>query len=311
VTHVFLSDLFADEYTGGAELTTEALISGAPESVSCFKVRSKQLTENLIRKHRDKTWVLVNFTGSPKREICDLVTQGVRFHVIECDYKYCIHRSPQLCKIQTKEDCTCHGHRNAGLFVRSLYKRAQSVSFMSHEQMGIYKSLFPGFNSENFSVLSSVFSPGTIELLKSLRESREKNGFKNRWAILSGATWIKAEGATIEYAKRRGLPFELVGGGMSPDQFLRALAEYRGLIFRPAGWDTCPRLVIEAKMMGLDLILNENVQHRDEPWFKGSDKETERYLESRVQEFWDLILSGVSAPGSVVGSMRVTKYEIP
>ena len=59
----------------------------------------------------------------------------------------------------------------------------------------------------------------------------------------------------------------------------------KGLIFKPLGGDTCPRIVIEAKLLGCDLILNENVQHKDEEWFLTPESCLE-YLKSRKDVFW-------------------------
>ena len=47
---VFVSDMFADEYVGGAELTSQALIDSCPLKVQ--KVKSSQLTMELMERHR-------------------------------------------------------------------------------------------------------------------------------------------------------------------------------------------------------------------------------------------------------------------
>jgi hypothetical protein len=61
-------------------------------------------------------------------------------------------------------------------------------------------------------------------------------------------------------------------------------------VFKPTGLDTCPRYVIEAKLLGCDLELNENVQHTNEEWFTADNiDETISYLKSRKSYFWDLV----------------------
>ena len=50
--------------------------------------------------------------------------------------------------------------------------------------------------------------------------------------------------------------------------FLEKLSNSRGLIFHPAGFDTCPRVTIEAKLLGCELDLGDMVQHKDEEWFQ-------------------------------------------
>ena len=71
------------------------------------------------------------------------------------------------------------------------------------------------------------------------------------------------------YARKNKLKYELVAG-LQHKELLKKLSESKGLIFLPNGYDTCPRIVIEAKLLGCDVILNDNVQHKDELWFNDS-----------------------------------------
>jgi release factor glutamine methyltransferase len=47
---------------------------------------------------------------------------------------------------------------------------------------------------------------------------------------------------------------------MQYKDFLKELAKVDGFIFHPEDKDTCPRIVIESAILGLELDLNENVQ---------------------------------------------------
>ena len=52
---VFVSDMFIEDYVGGAELTTEALIESSP--FKTYKLHSSQVTlENLEQGHQ-KHWI--------------------------------------------------------------------------------------------------------------------------------------------------------------------------------------------------------------------------------------------------------------
>jgi glycosyltransferase involved in cell wall biosynthesis len=69
---------------------------------------------------------------------------------------------------------------------------------------------------------------------------------------------------------------------------LSKLAHAEGFVYLPKGYDTCPRMVIEAKLLGCKLHLNENVQHKDEEWFSTDDvEEIEEYLYSATSLFWN------------------------
>ena len=139
----------------------------------------------------------------------------------------------------------------------------------------------------HLSVLSSVWRDMDLDALLQLRKESRKS---EKWAVLTGGSWIKNQEKTEAYCKANGLAYELIGN-LTYLEFLNRLSGYKGLVFHPAGFDTCPRLVIEAKIMGLELDLNENVQHQDEKWFKdASPDDIVKYLRDRPERFWSILL---------------------
>ena len=135
------------------------------------------------------------------------------------------------------------------------------------------------------SVLSSVFDDRFFARVEELREKHKtKNG---KWLVLSHPSWIKGTEAAKALAEEKKLDY-IVVGNVPYDVMLEELAQAEGLIFTPAGGDTCPRLVIEAKLLGCKLYLNENVQHASEAWFDTTDLEiTESYLRAAPAIFWN------------------------
>ena len=279
---IFVADLFASEYTGGAELTTEAIISYGNKKV--FRLHSESLTPEIVEANKDKYWVLCNWSSSPIEGRIQLVQSNCRYSIIEYDYKYCKYRSSHLHFLSTKNACDCHLDRH-GKWVAAFYKRAEHIFFMSSGQKNEYIKFFPELE-KNSKILSSVWTKKDIEKLEILRNTRNP---KNKWAILKGGSWIKAQQQTETYANLKGIEYELIGN-LPYEEFLKKLSEYKGLIFHPAGFDTCPRLVIEAKLMGLDLDLNDNVQHSNEEWFRTDNIfDTISYLEDCYNKFWKVI----------------------
>ena len=72
-----------------------------------------------------------------------------------------------------------------------------------------------------------------------------------------------------------------------PPEFLERLSSFKGVCFKPSGLDTCPRLVIEAKLLGCEVELNDNVQHTQEEWFNLEYDGIVEYLKSRPDFFWE------------------------
>jgi len=62
---IFVADLFADQYPGGAELTSEALIANRPD---VRKIKSQDLTKDFIVENKGKTWIFGNFVAVPAEE---------------------------------------------------------------------------------------------------------------------------------------------------------------------------------------------------------------------------------------------------
>ena len=278
---IFVADFFASDIIGGAELTSEALIQKCNKK--WFKLHSHSLTSSMVSKNKDKIWILFNWKGIDFAAISALVTNGCNVTIVEYDYKYCQYRSAHLHKLQTNKDCDCHLN-NHGKFVASFYKYARHVFFMSEQQKEQYDILFPDINIKG-SVLSSIWNEKDFQTFRDIHANRVSNG---KWAILKGGSWIKNQSATEAYAKTNGLEYDLIGG-LPYEQFLSELGKYKGLIFHPAGFDTCPRLVIEAKLMGLMLNLNNNVQHKDEEWFNKPIPEVEEYLIDGPNRFWRVL----------------------
>jgi hypothetical protein len=137
-------------------------------------------------------------------------------------------------------------------------------------------------NKESTRVLSSVFDEESLEYFSQFK-TKNKN---DKWLIQKSNSWIKGTEDAIEYAKENNLNYELFEN-LSYDQMLKKFSESKGFLTFPRGKDTCPRTAIEAKLLGCEIISNENVQHREEEWFTGSQEDTLSYLKKRTQIFWN------------------------
>ena len=135
---------------------------------------------------------------------------------------------------------------------------------------------------ESCEVLSSVFSTGDLRFIQSIKDNEKNNTF----LILESDSWIKGTKECIEYAKNNKLKYELVKN-LPYHELLIKMSLSKGLIFRPLGGDTCPRICIEAKLLGCELHLNDNVQHQKEEWFARTPQKCYEYLSKRTEIFWN------------------------
>ena len=301
----FVADLFVEQYKGGAELTTEAVIQGS--YFPCNKVLSGD--PNLLRlmkENKSSFWIFGNFDNMPDSCILYAV-KNLNYSVLEYDYKYCKFRSPDKHLIAEGE-CNCQNERR-GKLISVFLNKASVTWWMSKKQLEHYQGLFPFLNNENNKVLSSVFSEEKINYILSLEVTKKDN----KYLILNSPSWIKGVQDAIDFAKENKIEYELVWD-LEHKELLNKLAKSKGIIFFPKGGDTCPRMTIEAKLLECDLILNDNVQHKDEPWFK--DRETTlEYLRQRTEVFWSEIEKvahkEISIPKAIVdGKGNKIKFNI-
>ena len=286
---VFVSDFFLEDYPGGAELTTDAIIKGS--KVPVVKLHSSQVNEETISDHRDKHWIFGNFAALSTETIL-YCCKHLKYSVIEYDYKYCKYRLP-LKHITAEGSCDCESSTR-GKMVSIFFANAASVWFMSAMQRQVYYDKFPFLKERDTKVLSSVFDSETLEYISSL-DSTNKNDV---WLIQQSQSWVKGTENAIKYAEENGLKYELFSGIEYKDM-LKKFATYKGFIFLPNSFDTCPRTVIEAKLLDCELILNEDVQHKDEEWFSGDKSRVLRYLSTRTSVFWDAINTETRLPSSI------------
>lgn len=280
---VFVADAFADQLLGGAELTLQALIDTAPYKV--HKLKCSNLTIEHLKAGAAKFWIFGNY-ASLNPQLIPVIASNMRYGIVECDYKFCRYRSVEKHFSQTGQACDC-ASTQIGTLITGFMAAADNVWWMSEKQRDVYHAKLPILADYQQSVLSSVFDDRFFARVEELREKHKvKNG---KWLVLSHPSWIKGTDAAKALAEEKGLD-HIVVGNVPYDVMLEELAQAEGLVFTPAGGDTCPRLVIEAKLLGCKLYLNDNVQHANEEWFNTTDLEViESYLRAAPAAFWNSV----------------------
>tara|TARA_B100000131_G_C18115575_1_gene611179 strand:+ start:961 stop:2880 length:1920 start_codon:yes stop_codon:yes gene_type:complete len=293
---VFVSDMFVEDYVGGAELTSEALIQSSPFTVC--KLHSKDVSLDLLARGHDKFWIFGNFAGMDYKLIPSIVA-NMNYAILEYDYKFCRYRSPEKHLEIEKKSCDCHEHIH-GKIVSTLFEGAKSIWWMSEKQMEIQHSRFPFLAKKPNTVLSSVFDEDFFLTAKALR-SKYEGKKSEKWIVMGSASWIKGVEDAKIHCKENNLDYEVIWN-LPYQECLEKLASSKGLVFLPKGADTCPRLVIEAKLLGCDLVLNDNVQHKDEEWFASDSMlDTESYLYAARDRFWNGIKSDMNFKSTISG----------
>ena len=278
---IFVSDLFSDDHLGGAELTTDAIIDSS--SYNVFRLHSKDVNEKTLSQGHDRYWIFGNFAGM-NLDFLPGIISNLKYSIVEYDYKYCKYRSTEKHEAAESSPCNCHEEMH-GKMISAFYYAAKSLWWMSEKQMAKYHEKFPFLSHIKNVVLSSVFDETFFHVVSDLVKS-SKEIERKKWIVVGSNSWIKGTQQSVEYCEKNNIDYEIVSGLKYID-LLKKLSESVGLVFLPMGNDTCPRLVIEAKLLGCDLVLNEHVQHASEEWFSTTDgQKTLDHLYTARERFW-------------------------
>jgi len=293
---IFVADLFAEDYGGGAELTSEALIRESPYKVQ--KLHSKDVNLAALSQGSSKFWIFGNFSQM-NPELIPSIVANLKYSVLEYDYKYCRFRSSEKHAALTGESCDCH-NQITGKIISAFYYGAQAIWWMSEKQKDKYLSLFPFLMERDNIVLSSVFSKESLATMKLLRTSVPSSERKG-WVVLGSESWIKGAESAKKWCVDNDKQYDIVWN-LTHQETLAKLAAAEGFVYLPLGGDTCPRMVIEAKLLGCKLEINDNVQHKDEEWFASSSLESiEEYLYASPNVFWKAIRASIDKKPKISG----------
>ena len=274
----FVSDMFIEHYRGGAELTTEAIVRSCPQQHQIAKIVCTQITIPVLENNKDIHYIICNFAALDDK-VKLYMCKNIDYSIIEYDYKFCQYRSMKKHIAATGAECDCV-EQMSGKINSAFYGYAKKVWFMSCGQKDIFLSKIPVLKKERCEVLSSVFADGDLNFMNSIKDNEKSD----KYLILGSQSWIKGTQECIDYAVANNLEYEIVEG-LPYHELLIKMSTSRGLIFLPLGYDTCPRFVIEAMLLGCDVIANEHVQHKSEDWFK-DQMECYKYLRERPSVFW-------------------------
>lgn len=277
---------------GGTSLTLESILED--RKTDCFYISVKDLDKTFISLNKDKFWIIGNImtivNNKEPKVILDVLAKE-KFIKLEFDYNFCKFRCETAHEVFTKQDCDCPNGIHSEPILTDVYnlihKNALHIFFMSERQRSIHSYHMPLLPFHRSSILSSCFSKQMFSMMESF-----KNNIKNdKYAILKGYggwhTIAKGLKQAIEYCEANNLKYDILENRNFEDH-LKTLSSYKGIVFLPIIDDTCPRCIIEARLMNLDVICNSNCQHIYEEWWTDKTK-TLDYIKSRPTYFWQKV----------------------
>lgn len=277
---------------GGTSLTLESILEDRKQD--CFFISVENLNHAFLSSNKGKIWIIGNIMSIGQNKDPRILTRLLEtenFIKIEFDYNFCKFRCETGHEILGKQKCNCPNGIDSEPFLAEIYnlihKNALHIFFMSERQRSVHSYHMPLLPFHRSSVLSSCFSKKMLSMMDSFKDTPKNN----KYAILQGYggwhSFAKGFKEAKEYCESNNIEYDILENKNFEDH-LRNLSRYKGIVFFPIIHDTCPRCIIEARFMNLDVICNSNCQHIYEEWWIDKSK-TLDYIKNRPKYFWQTI----------------------
>ena len=269
---IFVSDYFAGDMRRGAELANESLLFylDNPTTIESYKLYSIDSTA---------FYIITNFVNLPETAKNQLM-KFKNYLIYEHDHKYTPTRNPF--RLYTGQENPCGIVPKQELINVDFYKNAKIVICQTqwHEHQ-----LNKNLDCLTTNIHGSFYLPEDLELLESIRinvlNKIDKYAFFNDAEFITladGRTMnqgnnIKNKRAALQYCLDNKFPYMPIPRINDKTRFWKTLAKFKHFIFFPDIPETCSRLLIETKMLGVNVITNQNSGASWEDWFKLSGKE--------------------------------------
>ena len=254
---VFISDFFANEIRGGAELCNDALIGLLRKRYTVKTVKSIEVNPQLLEDNIDSFFIIANFFMLPEA-FKYAFADKFKYAILEHDHKYVASNNPSLYKDFLAPE--------QQLINKHFYKAAKAVMCQSKKHASVVQK---NLLLDNIVSLSgNIWTEEQLAVLESNLDTPKKIKF----ALLRSNNKNKGMPAAIGFCQKNNLPFEY----LEPqpfESFVANLARVENLVFFPQWLETYNRLSIEARILGCKIITNNLIGAASEDYFKLKGKE--------------------------------------
>ena len=289
---IFIADFFADEILGGGELNNEVLAEVLRNrGHEVIEQKSNYVTEEYINDHLEYFFVVSNFVNL--LEDAKQALQALPYVIYEHDHKYLRSRNPA---VYPKYIAPASEIVN-----RDFYKNALGIFCQSSLHCDIVHKNLGLDNIKNLS--GNVWSDEALNYIETLCANPKTDQF----SVMNSSIAHKNTLGAVRYCDTHDFSYELIG---SNDYygFLKQLSGNKKFAFLPQTPETLSRVVVEARMMGVEVHTNNRVGAASEKWFSLKGKDLIQKMRQR-REAIATALEDIFTTGRC--SRTVEKEEIP
>lgn len=145
----------------------------------------------------------------------------------------------------------------------AFYNNAKAIFLQTDFHKSIYDLNNIGHN--RISLKTTFFSVEEISLLRKVLS--EKVTYTRSFCVLASGVWLKGVKEAEQLCKNNNWDFGYLHHSDTREEFLNDLSKYSTLVFLPLTPESCCRLVMEARMLGLNVITSRNYGAPLSSWF--------------------------------------------
>ena len=265
---IFVADFFANEVLGGGEINNDVLADCLRQrGHSVSEKKCAHLTVEEIFGNLDACFVVGNFIHLSESAINAL--KSTRYIIYEHDHKYLRHRNPAM--------FSDYKAPKTELINRDFYADALGVFCQSGFHCEILQKNIAIDNVKNLG--GNLWSERSLEVMQRLVQNEKQD----RFSVMNSNIGHKNTAGSVRYCEAINAPYELISSNNYHD-FLSQLSRNKWFVFLPQTPETLSRVVVEARMLGVEVHTNSRVGAASEPWFLLKGFELIRKMRQRRAE---------------------------
>lgn len=225
---------------------------------------------------KDVLYILCNTSTMPQ-EILTKIAEEAKYIILEHDYKFVSSRHPwryENCIVPEEEKINT-----------DLYKNAQAVYVQTDDHLSVFKA--NNIEGNFISLNCSIWAQEELDILSELYFGNFLK--KSTFCVLESSNWIKNTQGGIAFCRDHKIDFTLIKSDNNYKKFLSEMAQHACLVFIPIARESCCRLLVEARALGMNVITSSNSGAWKSDWFSKSGSELLTYLRNQSETNMELL----------------------
>jgi len=292
---LFISDFFADEMQGGAEIYDNILIELLQDDgVKVVKFKTSEIVDKHVRLYRDCGFhVLVSNFCFMKQDVGEeLVSHPGSYSILEHDHKYITDRDPS-----PYENFEVPPER---IINRTFYANAKNVFAQSKIHAEVIRKNLRINNVRHLGM--SLWTDEQLEIIENNLESEKAEDV----SIIKSDNPTKNTVATVEFCKNKGLPHVLIGSS-DYSEYINQLSSHATYAYIPKVLETFNRVLLEARMLDCKILTTNLNGCISEEWFtRYKGKELIEYVREQRPRVYDDIKTALFETKEVERGSNIT-----